>query len=307
MPAPPRHEARHVIVGDDSDQFVLAKILEYDTDQRPGIRRAREMLRVLRPIARGNVLQAQRRLGLLDLRDQPPRPLALGGLYLLRFALVGGFRGPVKSMTSPVKVEMPVGRARPAVEGHGVTFRVLLATNSARSESANMRCWRFLPWPSATYFSAPEATWPLSVLIEQPSLAAACAAVLSPSGGEGRSLRSLHLTGVPGSGIACRPSTIAMMLSHWAREKVRRGARISAMHLVSQDSPAAVSSQFDQFVISGDWIMCRRLQRRCIDQVVPARSAQAGRGASFRQRRGWKATFSFWLDRFAALACANEL
>ena len=147
----------------------------------------------------------------------------------------------------------------------------------------------------------------MSVLIEQRSLRAASVDVRRPSGLDWRGLRSLHLAGAPGSGIACRPSTIAMMLSHWAREKVRRGARISAMHLVSQNSPAAVSSQFDQFVISGDWIMCRRLQRRCIDQVVPARSAQAGRGASFRQRRGWKATFSFWLDRFAALACANEL
>src|SRR5262249_48521108 len=66
-----------------------------------------------------------------------------------------------------------------------------------------------------------------------------------PSGLDWRGLRSLHLAGAPGSGIACRPSTIAMMLSHWAREKVRRGARISAMHLVSQNSPAAVSSQFD--------------------------------------------------------------
>jgi len=75
------------------------------------------------------------------------------------------------------------------------------------------------------------------------------------------------------------------------------------MHLVSQDSPAAVSSQFDQFVISGDWIMCRRLQRRCIDQVVPARSAQAGRGASFRQRHGRNAMTTFWLRR--AFACVD--
>src|SRR6516162_7147056 len=139
MPAPPRHEARHVIVGDVSDQFVLAKILEYDTDQRPGIRRAREMLSVLGPIARRDVLQTQGSLGLLDLRDESPHPLALGGLYFLGFASRGGFRGPVKSMTSPVKVEMPVGRARPAVEGHGVTFRVLLAMNSLRSASLNMR------------------------------------------------------------------------------------------------------------------------------------------------------------------------
>ena len=47
----------------------------------------------------------------------------------------------------------------------------------------NMRRGRFLPWPMETYLSAPEETWALRVLIEQPSLAAAWAAVLSPSGG----------------------------------------------------------------------------------------------------------------------------
>src|SRR5262249_41951184 len=46
-----------------------------------------------------------------------------------------------------------------------------------------MRRTRFLPWPMSTYESAPVSTWPLSVLIEQPSLAAASAFVRRPSGG----------------------------------------------------------------------------------------------------------------------------
>jgi hypothetical protein len=56
--------------------------------------------------------------------------------------------------------------------------------NSLRSASVNMRCRRTLPRPRVTYFSSPAFMCPLSVLMEQPSLAAACAAVLSPSGGD---------------------------------------------------------------------------------------------------------------------------
>src|SRR5262249_27974168 len=124
MPAPPCDQLSHVIVGDLGSQLVLAEVLDQDSDQRPCIRCTGQMLRMFSPVARRDVLQTQGSLGLLELRDESPHPLALGGFYFLGFALVGGFRGPVKSMTSPVKVEVPVGRARPAVEGHGVTFRV---------------------------------------------------------------------------------------------------------------------------------------------------------------------------------------
>ena len=44
----------------------------------------------------------------------------------------------------------------------------------------NMRRGRLVPWPMVTYFSAPASTWPLSVLTEQLSFAAACAGVSSP-------------------------------------------------------------------------------------------------------------------------------
>src|SRR5262249_16835201 len=197
LPAPPRHHARNVVVGDFGDELVLSEIVQHHAEPSPQIG-AREMLPVLDPISRRNVLQPQRGLGLLDLRDVALRPLAFGGFYFFGFPSRGGFRGPVKSMTSPVKIEVPVGRARPAVEGHGESFRVCAAMNLLRSASANILRVRRLPWPMATYLSAPEAMWPLSVLTEQPSLAAACAALLSPSRGEKRSLRAAR---------SCRLST----------------------------------------------------------------------------------------------------
>jgi hypothetical protein len=48
---------------------------------------------------------------------------------------------------------------------------------------------RSLPWPMLTGLSAPDSMWPLSVLTEQPSLAAASAMVRSPSGTRSRGLR----------------------------------------------------------------------------------------------------------------------
>src|SRR5262245_47201904 len=281
MPAPPCDQLGHVIVADVGDQHVLTEVLDQDSEQRPGIRRAGQMLRVLRPVARRDVVQAQRGLGLIDLRDQPPRPLALGGLYLLRFALVGGFRGPVKSMTSPVKVKMPVGRARPAVEGHGVTFRVLLAMNSLRSASLNIRRTRALPWPRATYFSAPEATWPLSVLIEQPSLAAACAAVLSPSGGGRRSLRAAR---------SCRINASPL---RYARKHSGQ-LRSSQQNPASPAGKRAIPGGF--FCGMRGWVMCRRLQRRCRIKPWLARHKRAG-ALSLRQWRYRIARITFWLRR----------
>ena len=66
------------------------------------------------------------------------------------------------------------------------------------------------------------------------------------------------------------------------------------MHLVSQASPAAVSSQI---VLSWDWVMCRRPQRRCrIKSSRLARHKRVG-ALHFWQRRGWKAMITFWLRR----------
>src|SRR5262249_8829388 len=92
--------------------------------------------------------------------------------------------------TVDLEIVLPERRARVASDGHGISFLLWASMNWLISASVNMRRWRRLPWPRAMYFSAPEATWPFSVLIEQPSLAAACAALLSPSGGGRRGLRA---------------------------------------------------------------------------------------------------------------------
>src|SRR5262249_40447438 len=179
----------------------------------PDVGRAGQMLRVLGPVPIGDVVEAQRGLGRRQLRDQPCRFLALGRLYFFGFTPRRAFRRAVKPMTSHLEVEVEIRRATVSVlvDGHGTSFRVWLAMNSLRSGSVNILRVRRLPWPMATYLSAPEATWPFSVLIEQPSLAAACAAVLSPSGGGWRGLRAT------GGGITC-PSSKA------ARPRARRVA-----------------------------------------------------------------------------------
>src|SRR5262249_12701991 len=142
--------------------------------------------------APGHIVEPQRGPRMLGLRDQRLGTLALDRLYLFGFAPRRLFRRAVKPMTSQLEVEVPERRATVLVlvDGHGESFRVWLAMNSSRSASVNMRRVRCLPWPMATYLSAPEAMWPLSVLIEQFSLAAACAAVLSPSGEDWRGLRA---------------------------------------------------------------------------------------------------------------------
>ena len=92
--ASPCHQLGHVVISDLGQQFVLAKIVQQHPDQRPGVGCARQMLCVLSPVARCNVLQAQRGLGLLDLRDDGFGPIALGVLYLLHFPLDGGLVDP---------------------------------------------------------------------------------------------------------------------------------------------------------------------------------------------------------------------
>jgi len=77
------------------------------------------MLPDLGPVTRGHVLQAQRRASRLDLRDQLPGLLALAALYRFGFALGGGLRGAVKSMSCELEIELPERRARVFVDGHG--------------------------------------------------------------------------------------------------------------------------------------------------------------------------------------------
>src|SRR5262245_47889562 len=155
----------------------------------PGVRRAREMLRVLGPVAAGNVVEPQRRPRLLGLDNERLCLLPLLPLYGFGFAPSRLLRRSEKAVTLDLKVVAVERGAWIASDGHGESFRVWLVMNSLRSVSVNILRARRLPWPMATYLSAPEATWPLSVLIEQFSLAAACAAVLSPSGEDSRGLR----------------------------------------------------------------------------------------------------------------------
>src|SRR5262252_7921774 len=166
----------------------------------PDVGRAGQMLRVLGPVPIGDVVEAQRGLGRRQLCDEPRCLLSLGRLYFFGFTPRRAFRRAVKPMTSHLEVEVEIRRATVSVliDGHGTSFRVWLAMKSSRSVSANMRRGRFVPWPMTTYRSAPEATWPLSVLIEQRSLRAASTGVRRPSGG-GR------------DAFACRPSIVSIV------------------------------------------------------------------------------------------------
>src|SRR5262249_11979378 len=77
--------------------------------------------------------------------------LPLGSLYRFRFAAGRAFRRAENPMTSDLEVVLPVRRARVAADGHGGTsFRVCAIMKSSRSESVNMRRWRFVPWPVST-------------------------------------------------------------------------------------------------------------------------------------------------------------
>jgi hypothetical protein len=95
--------------------------------------------------------------------------------------------------------------------------------NTSRSEGANIMRGRFLPWPTMTYLSPLVATWPLSVLIEQPSLAAACAAVSSPPGTAGRGLRWRR-------GFVLRPRTIPAAVR--TRERPMGGRSDKAVSII---------------------------------------------------------------------------
>jgi len=93
-----------------------------------------------------------------------------------------------------------------------------------------MRRVRRLPWPMAMYLSAPEATWPLRVLIEQCSLRAASAGVRRPSGGA-----------ATGGFAFCWRSPSGSSGSH-----DNRSPRLCAMKM---------RGAIGIYVISGDWVM----------------------------------------------------
>src|SRR5262249_28043879 len=124
VPAPPRYQPRHVVVGDLGDELVLAEKVQHEAEMHPGVRCACEVLRVLLPIAPGHVVELERGAGMLGLRDQRPRPLALDALYRFGFAARRLLRASEKLTISDLESVLPERRPRVASDGHGVTFRV---------------------------------------------------------------------------------------------------------------------------------------------------------------------------------------
>ena len=138
---------------------------------------------------------------------------------------------------------------------------------SLRSASANLGRLRFFPRPTSTQRSAPEATWPSSVLMEQFSLAAACAAVLSPSGEDWRSLRAARSRRLNAS-----PSRYA------SRYALKHSGQLPS----SQQNPASLpsgkrSSPGEFFCDMKGWVIDALLRRP--DQAPTRCSTAAGRGA----------------------------
>jgi hypothetical protein len=126
MPASPRNQLDHVVVGDLGEQLVLAEELNQERQPMLGTVRSGVILPDLLPVALGHVVEAQRCLGRRQLRDQHPRLLTLGRLYFFGFTPRRAFRAAMKPMTSDLEVEMPVRRAAVPVfvDGHGTSFRV---------------------------------------------------------------------------------------------------------------------------------------------------------------------------------------
>src|SRR6516162_3893150 len=138
MAAPRRDELRHVVVGDLGDELILAEKVQHEAEICPRVGGACEVLRVLGPIAPGDVVELERRARALD------------RLYFLGFALVRLLCTSEKLTTSDLESILPERRARVATDGHGRSFRVWLAMKASRSASVNMRRIRFVPLPMLT-------------------------------------------------------------------------------------------------------------------------------------------------------------
>ena len=119
MPAPPRHELRHVVAGDLGQEPVLAEMLDQEREPVLGALRARVMLPDFVPVAPGHIVEAQRCLCRRQLGNQCPRLLALCRFYFFGFTSRRAFRRAMKPMTVELEVEMPERRARTSVDGHG--------------------------------------------------------------------------------------------------------------------------------------------------------------------------------------------
>src|SRR5262249_33193547 len=130
MPAPPRDQLDHIVVGDLGQQLVLAKMLDQVADLPFGIVSPGVMLADFMPVATGQVVEPQRRCRGTHLGNMPLGLLAFGTYYRFRFAAGRAFRRAEKAMTSDLEVEAPVGRTRVLEDGHGESFRVCAAMNS---------------------------------------------------------------------------------------------------------------------------------------------------------------------------------
>jgi hypothetical protein len=126
VPAPPRHQPRHVVAGDLGDQLVLAKKLNQPCKLAPRIAGTMTsmMLPHLPPVAASNIVEPQRGPRGFRLHDVLLGALALDRLYFFGFPPGRGLGTPVKAITSPPKIVLPERRAGAAVEGHGTSLRV---------------------------------------------------------------------------------------------------------------------------------------------------------------------------------------
>jgi len=90
MPAPPRDQLHHVIVGDLGQQLALAEKLDQLPDLPPRIVGTGMVLPDFAPISAGHIIEPHRRACGLNLRDVLLGALALGALYRFRIPLGRG-------------------------------------------------------------------------------------------------------------------------------------------------------------------------------------------------------------------------
>src|SRR5262245_15569288 len=135
MSASPRDKSSNVIPGDVRQQLVLAEELDHQRESSLGIDSARSVLPVLLPEPASYVVEPQRGVRLLGLRDQCLRALVLGRLYFFGFAFRRLLCTSEKATISDLEIVLPERRARVASDGHGESFRVCTVMNSLRSAS----------------------------------------------------------------------------------------------------------------------------------------------------------------------------
>src|SRR5437868_11865797 len=118
MPASPRDQPRHVVAANLGQELVLAKELDQQREPMLGAVGTRVMLPALTPIPPRHIVEAQRGARGRGLRNVLLGPFALGGLYFFRVPPSRAFGRAVKAMTSDLEVEVPIWRARAAIERH---------------------------------------------------------------------------------------------------------------------------------------------------------------------------------------------